>query len=147
MKCNEAGLDIIRRFEGLRLKAYYCPAGILTIGYGSTGKHVKEGMTITEEQAEALLRSDVRSAESAVSRGVKVTLNENEFSALVSFVFNVGATQFWKSTMRALINRNDMTGAALQFARWNKAGGQVLAGLTERRKAEAGLFTRPAPKA
>lgn len=143
MKCNEAGLNIIKEFEGLKLKAYRCPAGVLTIGYGSTGPHVREGMEITEDQADMLLRRDLRTAESAVTRGVRVDLNENEFSALCSFVFNMGATAFWKSTMRALINRNDMIGAAGQFPRWNKAGGKVLNGLIRRRQAEAALFTKP----
>lgn len=147
MKCNEAGLSIIKRFEGLRLKAYKCPAGIWTIGYGSTGKHVHEGMVITEEQADKLLRSDVRTAESAVTRGVNVDLNENEFSALTSFVFNIGGNAFWRSNMRALINRNDMKSASLEFARWNRSKGTVLAGLIERRKAEAALFTKPVIKA
>lgn len=143
MKTNEEALDVIKRFEGLRLKAYRCPAGIWTIGYGSTGQHVHEGLEITEEQADALLRSDVRHAENAVKRGVNVDLNENEFGALVSFTFNVGGNAFWKSTLRALVNRSDRIAAAKEFAKWNKAGGVVLAGLIERRKAEAALFMKP----
>ncbi|EPY02700.1 lysozyme [Magnetospirillum fulvum] len=138
--CNEAGKDIIRQCEGLRLKAYLCPAGKLTIGYGHTGPDVKTGMTITEEDANTLLSRDLVAAEKAIVGAVSVTITDNQFSALVSFVFNLGAGNFYGSTLLKKLNANDIFGAADEFLRWNKVNGQVLAGLTRRREAERTLF-------
>jgi lysozyme len=138
--CNEAGKDIIRQSEGLRLKAYLCPAGKLTIGYGHTGPDVKTGMTITEEDANTLLSRDLVAAEKAIGGAVSVTITDNQFSALVSFVFNLGAGNFCGSTLLKKLNANDVFGAADEFLRWNKVNGQVLAGLTRRREAERTLF-------
>lgn len=138
--CNEAGKDIIRQCEGLRLKAYLCPAGKLTIGYGHTGPDVKTGMTITEEDANTLLSRDLVAAEKAIGGAVSVTITDNQFSALVSFVFNLGAGNFYGSTLLKKLNANDVFGAADEFLRWNKVNGQVLAGLTRRREAERTLF-------
>jgi len=138
--CNEAGKDIIRQSEGLRLTAYLCPAGKLTIGYGHTGPDVKTGMTITEDQANALLSQDLVTAEKAISGAVSVTITDNQFSALVSFVFNLGAGNFLGSTLLKKLNANDIFGAADEFPRWNKVNGKVLAGLTRRREAEKALF-------
>lgn len=138
--CNEAGKDIIRQCEGLRLKAYLCPAGKLTIGYGHTGPDVKTGMTITEEDANTLLSRDLVAAEKAIAGAVSVTITDNQFSALVSFVFNLGAGNFYGSTLLKKLNANDIFGAADEFLRWNKVNGQVLAGLTRRREAERTLF-------
>lgn len=138
--CNEAGKDIIRQSEGLRLKAYLCPAGKLTIGYGHTGPDVKTGMTITEEDANTLLSQDLVAAEKAIGGAVSVTITDNQFSALVSFVFNLGAGNFCGSTLLKKLNANDVFGAADEFLRWNKVNGQVLAGLTRRREAERTLF-------
>lgn len=138
---NKAGLDLIRNFEGLRLKAYVCPAGVLTIGYGSTGPHVKPGMTITAEQATELLVKDLSRFESAVARLCPVT-TDNQFSAIVSFAFNLGEGNLKNSTLRKLHNAGDYAGAAGQFGKWVRAGGRVLPGLVKRRAAEAELYAR-----
>jgi lysozyme len=138
-RINQAGLDLIKGFEGLRLRAYQDPVGIWTIGYGST-RDVEPGQVISLDQAEDRLRSDLADAERAVDSLVSVQINDNEFAALVSFVYNVGAGAFARSTMRRLLNRGERRYAASQFARWNKAKGRVLNGLTRRRAAEAALF-------
>ncbi len=133
--------DIIKRFEGCKLTAYKCPAGVWTIGYGHTSG-VKEGMVISEGEAFARLMMDMQEAGGSIEKLVKVTLNDNQFAALVSFVFNVGAGAFRKSTMLTLLNGNAYRGAAEQFGRWTKAGNQVLPGLVKRRAAERALFER-----
>lgn len=139
MKISQAGLDLIKEFEGFEPEAYLCPAGIWTIGYGHTGD-VSEGQTITEEEAEELLRQDVAFAEDAVTDYVEGDLTQGQFDALVCFVFNIGAGAFRDSTLLRLLNQGDNEGAAEQFLRWNKAGGKVLSGLTRRREAERELF-------
>lgn len=138
---NAAGLAIVKRSEGLRLKAYICPAGVLTIGYGSTGPHVKPGMTITEDQAEGLLRSDLRRFEDGVAQLAKVA-TDNQYSAMVSFAFNVGLEALKTSTLLRKHNEGDYAGAKAEFARWNKGGGKVLPGLVTRRADEAELYGR-----
>lgn len=139
MTINQDGLNLIKSFEGLYLDAYLDPIGIPTIGYGHT-QGVEEGMTITEAQAEELLRKDLAEFESAVSEAVEVEIDENQFSALVSFSFNLGAGSLFESTLLKLLNQGDFQGAADQFPIWNKAGGQELEGLTRRRQAERALF-------
>lgn len=139
---NKAGLDLVKSFEGCKLKAYVCPAGVLTIGYGSTGSHVKPGMTITQDQADELLRSDLRRFEDYVDQHCKPA-TDNQFSALVSFCFNVGEGNLRTSTLRRMHKAGDYAGAQAQFARWNKGGGKVLAGLVRRREAEAKLYGAP----
>lgn len=147
MKLTEAGLDIIKVSEGLRLQAYLCPAKVLTIGYGHTsmaGKpEVKPNMTITKEEAEAILLRDLVKYEDAVKRLVKVPLNDNQYSALVSLCYNIGEGNLAKSTVIARVNAKDFSGAAKAFAKWNRAGGKVLPGLTKRRQVEADLFMNP----
>lgn len=150
MKTNNAGIALIKEFEGLRLKAYPDPAhgwSVPTIGYGHTSAAgapvVTEGMRITEAEADAILRRDLGQYEDAVRRAVNVPLNENQFSALVSFTFNLGPGNLRKSTLLRKLNAGDYDGAAVEFARWNKAGGKVMAGLTRRRAAERDLFLRP----
>lgn len=140
MRINSAGLNIIKESEGLVLSAYICPAGVLTIGYGTTGPRVTPGLTITEDQAEAWLREDCRKFEAAVKRLVKVPLNPNEFSALVSFAYNVGEGALGASTLMKLLNQENRAGAAKQFPRWNKGGNRVLPGLNIRRQKEQALF-------
>jgi GH24 family phage-related lysozyme (muramidase) len=137
MKISQKGLQLIKDFEGLELKAYVCPAGVLTIGYGSTGSHVKPGMTITPEEAEVLLQKDLGRFEEAVNRLVKVPLTQGQYDALVSFAFNCGTGAFAESTLLRLLNEKDYTGAANQFKRWTNDG---LEGLVRRRKAEETLF-------
>lgn len=136
---NKAGLDLIKSFEGLRLKAYQDSVGVWTIGYGHT-KTATPGMVISEPEAEAMLRNDLAEAQGAVERLVKQPLNDNEYAALVSFVFNLGSGNFSRSTLLKKLNAGNRKGAADQFLVWNKAGGKVLAGLTRRRQAERALF-------
>lgn len=140
---NAAGMDIVKRSEGMRLKAYICPAGVLTIGYGSTGPHVRPGMTITAEQAESLLRSDLRRFEDGVADLAKVA-TDNQFSALVSLAFNIGLGALGSSTLLRKHNAADYAGAKAEFARWVRGGGKVLPGLVTRRTDEAELYGRAA---
>lgn len=140
MKISEKGLGLIRSFEGLELKSYKDSIGILTIGYGSTGSHVKSGMVITKEEAEDLLKQDVSRFESGVNNLVKVPLTQNQFDALVSFSFNLGLGNLKSSTLLKKLNISDYSGAANEFLRWNRAGGKVLNGLTRRRQAEKDMF-------
>lgn len=141
MSPSDKALDLIRQFEGLRLAAYKCPAGVPTIGYGTT-RGVKMGMTVTKDEAEKLLQADVTPFSDRINKLVKVKLNQNQFDALVSFVYNVGSGAFADSTMLKLINQNLLDDAANQFIRWNRANGEVLPGLTRRRMAERDLFLR-----
>jgi len=139
MKISKKGLDIIKAHEGLRLTAYLCPAKVWTIGYGHT-RTAKKGMVITAEEAEKLLISDVVSAENTV-KVQKLPLNQNQFDALVSFVFNVGSGNFQRSTLlrKAKINVNDLS-IASEFKKWIRGGGVVLPGLVKRRNEEAELY-------
>lgn len=139
-RIGKAGLDLIKSFEGWKDTAYICPAGVLTIGWGSTGPHVKPGMKITQERGEALLRADLSRFEAAVTRLVTVPISQNQYDALVSFAFNLGEGNLAKSTLLKRVNARDFAGAANEFGKWNRAGGVVLAGLTRRRAAEAALF-------
>jgi len=139
MTLSGNGLDLIKRFEGCKLKAYRCSAGVLTIGYGHTSG-VRAGATCTEEQAAAWLVVDVTQAERDVQRMVKVPLLQNEFDALVSFTFNLGGAALAKSTLLKKLNAGDHKGAALEFDKWALAGGKVVAGLVKRRKAERAMF-------
>lgn len=141
---SQNGLSMIASFESFEPKAYYCPAGVLTIGYGHTGtnaqgQELQESDTVTHEQAMRLLYEDVLWAEDAVNEQ-RLNLTQNQFDALVSFVFNVGATAFAHSTLLKKLKSCDFEDAADEFLRWNKAGGKVLRGLTARREAERELF-------
>lgn len=138
-KISQVGIDLIKSFEGFEAEAYQCPAGKWTIGYGHT-KTAKSGMTITPAQAEQLLKEDLNRFEVAVEDLVKVSINDNQFAALVSFAFNLGARRLKESTLLQRLNSGDSQQAANEFLRWNKAGGQVLKGLTFRRQAERALF-------
>jgi lysozyme len=138
-KTSQVGIDLIKRWEGLRLKAYRCPAGVWTIGYGHT-KGVRADQVITSSMAEALLRQDLVVFEKAVRRLVKVQLTQNQFDALVSFVFNVGEGAFAKSTLLKLLNQGNYQEAANQFDRWIYANRLPLEGLKKRRKAEKKVF-------
>lgn len=146
MKISQAGLDLIKRFEGCKLEAYRDAVGIWTIGYGHTGPNVHDGLKITQAQADAILAQDVGRFASGVAANVNVALTQSEFDALVSFAFNVGLGAFRSSTLLKLLNDNaDRTVVASQFLRWNKAGSKVLDGLTKRRNAEKVLFLSKAP--
>ena len=139
MKISASGLALIKHFEGCKLKAYKCPAGVWTIGYGSTGSHVKEGMVITQQEADNLLFSDVEKFERQVD-SLGISLKQYQFDALVSFAFNLGFGSLLKSTLLKKMNAGDFNAAALEFLKWNKAKGVVLSGLTKRREAEMRLF-------
>jgi len=143
LRINQRGLNLIKHFEGLVLTAYRDPVGIWTIGYGHTGPEVGPGDRITAAQAEALLRQDLVRFENGVRNLVKVPLNSNQFSALVSFTFNVGTGAFANSTMLRRLNQRDYRGAADQFSRWVYGGGRVLPGLVRRRNEERALFLAP----
>jgi len=133
------GLDIIKQFEGLKLKAYLCPAGKPTIGYGHT-YGVKLGRTITKAEAETLLNLDYQDAVHGVEELTKVPLTENQLGALASFVFNLGRGKLLGSTLRKKLNQGDYKGAAEEFDKWVFAGGVKLKGLVARRAAERQLF-------
>jgi lysozyme len=144
-KINERGLALIKQFEGCELTAYRCPAGALTIGFGSTGSHVKEGMTITELEAEKLLEKDLRRFEYGVEMLIgDAPTTSDQYSALVSFAFNLGLGNLQQSTLLKKHKRGDIKGAAEQFLLWNKSrikgALRVLPGLTRRRAAEAKLY-------
>lgn len=138
-KTNAKGLRLIKSFEGLRLNTYIDAVGVWTIGYGTT-RGVRPGMRISEAQAEAFLRKDLDRFEAAVTRNVKVPINDDQFAALVAFTYNVGDGALASSTLLRLLNQRDYRRAADEFLRWNKGGGRVLAGLTRRRRAERALF-------
>jgi lysozyme len=135
----ETGMDIIKKFEGCKLKAYLCPAGIPTIGYGHT-YGVKLGRVISKAEADVLLDHDYQDALNAVEELIKVPLTENQLGALSSFVFNLGRGKLLGSTLRKKLNHGDYKGAAEEFDKWVYAGGVKLNGLIARRAAEKELF-------
>jgi GH24 family phage-related lysozyme (muramidase) len=142
MHINDRGLAIVKAFEGLELSAYQDSVGVWTIGYGTTSDivPVRPGMVITEAQAETYLRQGLTRFEESVSQLITAPLTSDQFSALVVFTYNVGPGSLSESTLRRKLNDQDYAGAADQFLRWNKAGGEELPGLTRRRKAERALF-------
>ena len=148
MKASQVCLNLIRDFEGLKVKPYKCPAGIPTIGIGTTryenGKPVTMGdPVITESRAWELLSNRLIGCESALKRFVTVELNQNEFDALVSFIYNVGEGNFANSTLLRMLNAgDDRDDVSAQLLRWNKANGVPLDGLTRRRQAERSLFLK-----
>jgi lysozyme len=139
-----AGLNLIKEFEGRRLQAYLCPAGVWTIGYGHTtaagAPAVSKGMSITPEEANDILKRDLKKYETAVSQAVKVPLSQNEFDALVSFCFNVGPGAFAKSSLVKKLNRRERDAVPAELMKWTKGGGRELPGLVRRRRAEAKLW-------
>jgi lysozyme len=144
-KTSKSGKDLIKSHEGFKLNAYLCPAGVPTIGFGTTrikGNPVQMGMMITTDEANILLEEDLKLFEDAVNHLVKVFLNQNQFDALVSFVYNVGVGNFRSSTLLRLLNEGKYIQAAEQFLRWNKAKGKVLPGLIRRRTEEMMLFLK-----
>lgn len=134
MKTSQEGINLIKQFEGCKLAAYRCPAGVWTIGYGHTD-NVKEGMMITQETAESLLRADLTKFELKVSKYEQYKWRQNEFDALVSFAYNLGSID--QLTANGLRSRTVIGEKILLY---NKAGGKVLDGLTRRRKAEQQMF-------
>lgn len=148
MKLSNTGLSLIKSFEGVRLTAYKAvqTEKYWTIGYGHYGPDVKQNMKITQAQADAYLKSDVARFEKAVNENVKVSLNQNQFDALVSFTYNCGEGALQRSTLLELLNQGKYKEAANQFDLWNKSGGKVLAGLVKRRAKEKELFLKDLPK-
>ncbi len=138
---SDNGLGLTKKFEGLRLSAYADQVGVWTIGYGHTGQGVHAGLTITQDQADAFLESDVAGSVACVNRLVTSEINQNQFDALVDFVFNLGCASLASSTLLRYVNSGDFADAAEQFQRWDHAGGVVVPGLLQRRQAEATLFT------
>jgi len=152
MKVNKAGIDLIKEFEGLRLEAYKCPAGVWTIGYGTTaragvGIKPEAGMAVTEAEAEWYLEQSVAKFAAGVEAVITAPVDENEFAAMVSLAYNIGMTGFRKSSALRHFNAGDKAKAAAAIKLWNKAGGKVLAGLVRRREAEVALFWTPVPVA
>ena len=146
MKLSDNGIRLIQEFEGLRLTSYLCSAGVPTIGYGATyygdGSKVKLGQTITRDQANQLLKDHLKEFEGSVIGLLnKTKVNQNQFDALVSFTFNLGPDKLAISQLLRIIkaNPNDPKIAA-EFAKWNRAGGEVSTGLVRRRKKEAQLY-------
>jgi lysozyme len=145
MKLNKEGADLIKLFEGCKLKAYQCSAMKWTIGYGNTfyedGKPVMQGHVITQEKAEQLFELIASDFASKVAKLVPSHTTSNQFGALVSFAYNCGIANLQKSTLlkKVIANHNDAT-IKDEFLKWNKAGGKVLAGLTRRREAESNLY-------
>lgn len=138
-RVSPAGIALIKRWEGSRLTAYRCPAGVWTIGFGSTGAHVVEGLRIDEETAEHWLRRDLASFERVVAAACPASASA-QFDAMVSLAFNVGGAAFRASTLVRLHNAGDFDGAAAQFGRWVLAKGRKLPGLVKRRADEARLY-------
>lgn len=140
---NQKALEIIKEFEGCKLKAYKCSAGVATIGYGTT-TGVKMGDTCTQQQADKWLQHDVDLLTIAINNHLRIILNENQQAALISFAYNVGMGALNNSTLMKKLNQGDIIGASNEFLKWDKAtvnGKKVaLAGLTRRRKAERELF-------
>lgn len=145
MNCDEAGIDFIKSFEGLKLSPYQDQKGIWTIGWGHTEGVTSKTPSITESQAQLILEEDIEEPEEAVTRMVRIQLTQNEFNALVSFTFNEGVTKFMKSTLLSMLNNGDKAGAGKQFDRWIYYEGEdgkmyTSPGLQMRREKEKELF-------
>lgn len=151
---SQQGLDLIMFYEGCELTAYPDPIGIWTIGYGHTGADVYKGLVITQQKAEEFLAEDVKQFERLINRYVTSDINQHQFDALVSFIYNVGPGKrgvkdglIWlktgvSSTLLRNVNAGNWTTAASNFLAWNRAGGKVLNGLTKRRQTESTLFSK-----
>lgn len=140
MQTSQKGIDLIEKFEGTVLKVYKDAVGKDTIGIGHLIKAGEYFTTLTQQQAEDLLAKDLKQFEIGVMTAVKVALTQNQFDALVSFSFNLGLGNLNSSTLLKKLNAGDYQGAADEFPKWNRAGGKVLQGLTNRRIAERELF-------
>lgn len=139
---SEAGYRLTKEFEGCALHAYADQGGVWTIGYGHTGPEVKEGLTITQGQADELLEGDIAAASWCVRQLVQRPIHQNQFDALVDFVFNLGCCSLAGSTLLGCVNAGRFEEAALEFLRWNHVHGAVVKGLTRRRESEVDLFRK-----
>ena len=144
---SDAGLCLTKTFEGLQLHAYQDSAGIWTVGYGHTGRDVKPGRSVTELEAEALLRADLRDAIDCVNAAVEVELAQHQFDALVDFCYNTGRGNFQRSSLLGKVNLEDFEGAAAQFGLWVNVNMRPVPGLVRRRAAEAAMFRGVTSKA
>ncbi len=147
MRCNYEGIDIIRHYEGYYKTPYRCSSGIPTIGFGTcfypdNTRVTMDDKPISREEASELLVYGLRSAENAVARMVRTSLNLNQFSSLVSLVYNIGSGRFMSSTIRSKLNRQDYTGARNEFWKWRRSNGRIMRGLVLRRRDEAKLFRK-----
>lgn len=140
MKISSKGLELIKKYEGFSSKKYLCPAGKATIGYGHVIQNGETYTMLTEKEALTLLDQDADIAENTVNNLVKVPLNQNQFDALVSLVYNWGSGNFLRSLGLKKLNNKDCKGAVTEFSKINQANGKVLRGLVNRRLAEANLF-------
>ena len=145
MKTNKEGIDLLHHFESCKLDAYICPASVWTIGWGNTqyedGSKVRPGDRVTQERADELFLNILSGFEKSVQGLVKSKINDNQFSALVSFSYNVGAGNLQKSTLLKKLNIDPSDPSIKdEFLKWNKAGGKALNGLTRRREAESKLY-------
>ena len=139
MNISNEGISLIKKFEGCELEAYQDAVGVWTIGYGHT-KNVKEGMTVSKEQADNMLLNELDEYCEHVEKAVTVDLKQCEFDALVSWTYNLGPTNLNNSTMLKVLNNKEYNEVPNQIKRWNKAGGKVLQGLVRRREAEARMW-------
>ena len=144
MRMSAAGLDLLTEFEGLRLKAYLDPVGIWTVGYGHTSAagepFVMPGLVITKDEAEEILKRDIRQYEEGVRKYVKVSLTQGQFDALVDFAYNAGVGALAKSTLLKKVNAGKFDEVPAEFMKWTKGGGRELPGLVRRRRAEVKLW-------
>ena len=144
MRMSAAGLAIVKEFEGLRLKAYKCPAAVWTIGYGHTSAAgnpvVTSELQITKEDAEEILKQDMGQYEDGVRKYVKVGLTQGQFDALVDFAYNAGVGALAKSTLLKKVNAEKFDEVPAEFMKWTKGGGKELPGLVRRRRAEVKLW-------
>ena len=147
MQVNEAGLALIRAYEGFRAAAYRCPAGVWTIGFGHTSEAgppvVRAGMRVSKAEANTILARDVAMFASDIALMIRVPLNANQFSALVSFAYNVGVGAFRSSSVLKAVNASDFAAVPRRLNLWVKANGKTLSGLVKRRASEGQLFMRP----
>lgn len=142
-KTSQSGIDLIKKFEGVRLVGYRCVAGRPTVGVGHCGPEVTVGMQITQEECDRLLAQDLAKFEAAVNGAVKVNISQNQFDALVSLAFNIGVSAFKASTLVKALNQGKYADAAERFGQWIHAGSAVIPGLIRRRAAERDLFLSP----
>tara|TARA_R110000803_G_scaffold94007_2_gene161454 strand:- start:2082 stop:2525 length:444 start_codon:yes stop_codon:yes gene_type:complete len=140
MNISTEGLSLLKKFEGCELKAYRCSANVLTIGYGHT-KDVTEDMEIDQDEAERMLMSEMSEYEGYITDNVEVPLDQNQFDAMVCWVYNLGVGNLRSSTLLKVLNNGEYDEVPTQIKRWDKAGGKVLKGLIRRRDAEAALFS------
>jgi lysozyme len=143
MEINQSGITLLKSFESCKLTAYLDSVGIPTLGWGSVGSDIKLGCTWTQEQADNRLNGRLDALEHELNDNLLVSLNENQFSALICLAYNIGFTALLRSRLFSFVNNSDFEAAANQFCQWVHAGGVELPGLVRRREAEKALFQTP----